>query len=39
MNCMSHCGWNKILPTWYLGHCILRNPDGTVKIEHLHCTN
>ena len=26
-------------PTWYLGHCILRNHDGTVKIEHLHCTN
>ena len=25
--------------TWYLGHCILRNPDGTVKIEHLHCTD
>ena len=26
-------------PTWYLGHCIVRNPAGTVKIEHLHRTN
>ena len=21
--------------TWCLGHCILRNPDGTVKIEQV----
>ena len=26
-------------PIWYIGHCIVRDPDGTVKIEHLHCTN
>ena len=25
--------------TWYLGYCIVRDPDGTVKIEHLHRTN
>ena len=26
-------------PIWYLGHWILRNSDGSVKIEHLHHTN
>ena len=26
-------------PTWYLGHCIARDPYGTVKIEDLHRTN
>ena len=30
---------NPSTPTWYLGHCITRNPDGTVKVEYLLHTN
>ena len=26
---------NPSTPTWYLGHCITRNPDGTIKVEDL----
>ena len=25
--------------TWYIGHCIGNNNDGTYKIEHLHRVN
>ena len=30
---------NPSTPTWYLGHCITRNPDGTVKVADLLHTN